>query len=47
MNKNKVKNPRNMVEWIMQFGSSVEVLEPEVLKENIREEIGKMQAIYA
>jgi predicted DNA-binding transcriptional regulator YafY len=35
-----------MVEWIMQFGSSVEVLEPEILKEKIRGEIEKMKAIY-
>ncbi len=32
--------------WILGFGSSVEVIEPEELKEAVKQEIGKMQKIY-
>lgn len=41
-----VKNPGNMVNWILQFGSSAEVLEPESLREEIKKEITSLKALY-
>ena len=41
-----VKNPFNMMNWILQFGSSAEVLEPESLREQIKREINSIKALY-
>ena len=42
----EVKNPCNMVRWILEFGGGAEVLEPEVLRERMREEIGRIGKLY-
>jgi predicted DNA-binding transcriptional regulator YafY len=36
----------NMLNWILQFGSSAEVLEPESLREQIKKEINSLKALY-
>ena len=42
----EVKNPFNMMSWILQFGSAAEVLEPESLREKIKIEINSIKALY-
>lgn len=43
----KVKGIEEISRWILGFGEMVEVLEPEELRENIRETILKMQRLYS
>ena len=32
--------------WLLSFGAQAEVLAPEGLKQNLKEEIGRMSALY-
>ncbi len=42
----KVKNPFNMISWILQFGSQAEIVEPESLRDKIRIEIDRIKTLY-
>lgn len=43
----KVKNPFNMISWILQFGSQAEIIEPESLRARITEEVDKIRSLYS
>ena len=43
----EVKDPFNMIGWILQFGYGVEVLEPGSLRERIKEELNSMKDLYS
>ncbi|MEQ8223076.1 MAG: WYL domain-containing protein [Candidatus Eremiobacterota bacterium] len=43
----EVKKPFNMVSWILKYGSHVTVLEPEELRERIKDEVSKIMTLYA
>ena len=32
--------------WVMQYGAEVEVVEPEILKDDVKQEIKKMERLY-
>jgi predicted DNA-binding transcriptional regulator YafY len=42
----EVKNPVNMIPWILKHGSNVSVIEPENLRMEIKEEAGKIMMLY-
>ena len=42
----KVKNPFNMLSWILQFGSQAEVIEPKNLRERIKAEVDAIRNLY-
>jgi len=42
----EVKNPFNMIPWILKHGSLVTVIEPEELRIKIKEEANKIMALY-
>ncbi|HVP35880.1 MAG TPA: WYL domain-containing protein [Terriglobales bacterium] len=43
----KVKGTEEISRWILDFGDIVEVLEPEELRENIKNTIQKMRRFYS
>jgi len=42
----RVKNPWKMIPWILHFGASIEVLEPEWLRTKIKDEINGLRKLY-
>ena len=41
-----VRNPYNMLPWIIKFGGNTQVIEPEILKNKIKKELNKMRSRY-
>ncbi|MHC9543361.1 MAG: hypothetical protein AB9903_27945 [Vulcanimicrobiota bacterium] len=41
-----MNSPLNMVKWILSFGSNARVLEHQSLIEAVKEEAGRIHAIY-
>jgi len=41
-----VKNPFNMIPWILQYGSDIEVLEPEYLRHKITKDLYEVMRVY-
>ena len=42
----KIKNPTNILPWILQFGSKAEVIEPEELRKKLQKESNNIVKIY-
>lgn len=43
----RVRGLTDIVQWVLSFGGECEVLEPEVLRERVREEVRRMAQLYA
>jgi len=43
----KVAEPREMLYWIRGWGADVEVIAPEILRDAVRDEAGRMMKVYA
>jgi len=41
-----VRNPYNMIPWILKFGGNAQVLEPEILRDRLRDEVDKLRLYY-